>query len=95
MAPFVVTCYFSLCMVVTRYAASILCFPAYPIAEPSLSDPQIALSVDDLDTSLPHLFARREGCVPHPLGGSGRESPHTSVGGRRLAAACCVHLPGL
>jgi hypothetical protein len=46
MAPFAVTCCFSLCMVVTRYAASILCFPSYPIAEPSLNDPQIALSVD-------------------------------------------------
>ena len=95
MAPFVVTCYFSLCMVVTRDAASVLCSLSYPIAEPSLSDPQIALSVDDLDTSLPHLCARREGCVPHPLGGSGRESPHTSVGARRLGAACCVLLLGL
>jgi hypothetical protein len=47
MAPFVVTCYFSLCMVVTRDAASVLCSLSYPIAEPSLSDPQIALSVDD------------------------------------------------
>jgi hypothetical protein len=47
MAPFAVTCCFSLCMVVTRYAASILCSPSYPIAEPDLSGPQIALSVDD------------------------------------------------
>jgi len=47
MARFIKTCCFSLNKVVARDAASILCFPFYPIAKPSMCGPQIALPVDD------------------------------------------------
>jgi hypothetical protein len=47
MGRFIKTCCFSLNKVVAIDAASILCFPFYPIAKPSMCGPQIALLADD------------------------------------------------